>query len=646
MAYPSRKRGLWRSARELPGRTPLRVKLTAAILVLVTAALAVISVAGIAFLRSYLLNEADQQLRAVALNARPSDIVQSYLFFGAGSAQPAYGGISIQWLPEKGHLQQVIAEYSGFRAGQPHQVPGPAINRSDSWLNTPQRANHRAYSWLNTSGAPVSAPVTVSASSGNGRWRVVSSPDSFHSPSPSSPLVKGTIIVGLDVTTQYRTLDELTIIDLIISGALLLVLTIVGIAVIRSSMRPLRDIEQTAEAIAAGNLGRRVPERDPRTEVGRLGRSLNTMLAHIETAFRARMASEEAARRSEEAARRSALDASRSEDRMRQFVADASHELRTPLTAIRGYAEYYRQRGGVGDAPQDAGHTPAAAGDIRADASNTPHAAGDTPDDEGDALPDTVSPSRSSGPGAGSSANGAGTRAPAGLPAGPLTHADLDRLIERVESEAMRMGVLVDDMLLLARLDQERPLDFKTVDLLAIAADALHDARVMAPQRTINLTVGTADAPLVTGDEVGLRQVVGNLVSNALTHTPKGTPIDITIRSGALGNGHQPTTGAAQTPAPGGQPPQGQDGDRAVILEVSDQGPGLTDEQKEHVFERFYRTDRARSRRAGGTGLGLAIVAAMVSAHHGRVWVESDPGSGATFGFALPLAPEARATRD
>ena len=205
------------------------------------------------------------------------------------------------------------------------------------------------------------------------------------------------------------------------------------------------------------------------------------------------------------------------------------------------------------------------------------------------------------------------------------------------------MGVLVDDMLLLARLDQERPFDFKTVDLLAIAADALHDARVIAPQRAINLTVGTADAPLVTGDEVGLRQVVGNLMSNALTHTPEGTPIDITIRTGALGNGHQPAAGAAQTRTPSGRPSRDQHREPAVILEVSDQGSGLTDEQKEHVFERFYRTDRARSRRAGGTGLGLAIVAALVSAHDGRVWVHSEPGNGATFGFALPLAPEARA---
>jgi two-component system OmpR family sensor kinase len=345
---------------------------------------------------------------------------------------------------------------------------------------------------------------------------------------------------------------------LIISGMLLIVLAILGVAVIRSSLRPLNDIERTAQAIAAGDLGRRVPERDPRTEVGRLGRAINIMLAHIETSFRARTASEEAARRSEEAARKSAHTASRSEDRMRRFVADASHELRTPLTAIRGYAEYYRQRGGIAE--------------------------------------------------------------------NKLTSGDLDHLIDRVEQEAKRMGVLVDDMLLLARLDQQRPLDFRTVDLLAIAADALHDARVIAPDRSITLTVSTPDAVLVQGDEVGLRQVVGNLMNNAMIHTPKSTPIDITIRVGTL---------------PGERAP-GDPADPAVILEVADQGPGLSEEQKEHVFERFYRTDRARSRSAGGTGLGLAIVAAMVTAHRGTVWVDSTPGQGATFGFALPLAPEAR----
>ena len=560
--------------KELPARTPLRIKLIAAVLALVTAALAVISVAGIAFLRGYLLKQADDQLRAAAYNAQPGSLVFSYLCLGARPAQPAYSGLSIQWLPTSGRLQQVLAEVSGFRAGQ--LVPGPAIKRTDSWLELPGRTRN-APNWLNTGGPPVSAPVTVSAASGDVRWRVISSAAAF-SCHPGAPAVKGTIIMGVDVTRAYQTLNELTIIDLIVSAGLLIVLAALGITVIRSSMRPLQEIEQTAEAIAAGDLGRRVPERDPRTEVGRLGRSLNAMLAHIEAAFRARMASEEAARRSEETARRSARDASRSEDRMRQFVADASHELRTPLTAIRGFAEYYRQRGGTADEP--------------------------------------------------------------------LSRADLDRLIERVESEAMRMGVLVDDMLLLARLDQERPLEFRTVDLLAIAADALHDARVIAPERAINLTVGTPDAPLVTGDEVGLRQVVGNLMSNALTHTPDGTPIEITIRSGLLGNGQRPGLGAGLGPAPSpdSRPENEADGEPAVVLEVADHGAGLTDEQQEHVFERFYRTDRARSRSAGGTGLGLAIVAAMVSAHHGRVWVDSRPGQGATFGFAIPLAPEARVT--
>jgi two-component system OmpR family sensor kinase len=207
-----------------------------------------------------------------------------------------------------------------------------------------------------------------------------------------------------------------------------------------------------------------------------------------------------------------------------------------------------------------------------------------------------------------------------------LSKPDLDHLIQRVEQEAKRMGLLVDDLLLLARLDQQRPLDFRSVDLLAIAADALHDARVIAPERTITLTVGSPEAALVLGDEAGLRQVVGNLMSNARMHTPSGTPIDITLRVGTPPAGH----------APGGP------GEPAVILEVTDQGPGLSADQKEHVFERFYRTDRARSRTAGGTGLGLAIVSAMVSAHHGTVWVDSTTGQGSTFGLALPLAPEAR----
>ena len=340
-----------------------------------------------------------------------------------------------------------------------------------------------------------------------------------------------------------------------------------GVAVVRASLRPLADIEKTARAIAAGDLSRRVPDQDPHTEVGQLGRSLNTMLAQIETSFDARTRSEAAARRSEE--------------RMRQFVADASHELRTPLTAMRGYAEYYRQRGGLQEGPAETGAGPPGNGTGSGPASNE----------------------------LGSGELGSG---------GQLTRADMDRIMQRVEQESARMGVLVEDMLLLARLDQQRPIEHRPVDLLTLAADAVQDARIIAPGRDITLDVGSGAAFLVLGDEVRLRQVIGNLMNNALTHTPEGTPVAVRLLAGP------------RQPVP------------SVILEVADRGPGLRPDQAEHVFERFYRADQARTRTAGGTGLGLAIVAALVAAHDGTVALKTAPGQGATFRITLPLAPEAR----
>ena len=174
-------------------------------------------------------------------------------------------------------------------------------------------------------------PVTVGSATGDRRWRVVGIPST--ATAPNGAVTHGTIVVAVDATSAYRTIGALTLIDFVVSLVIVLALALVGAGVVRASLKPLTEIEQTAGAIAAGDLGRRVPERDPRTEVGRLGRSLNVMLSQIEAAFRAQSRSEAAARRSEE--------------KMRQFVADASHELRTPLTAIRGFAEYYRQRGGI-----------------------------------------------------------------------------------------------------------------------------------------------------------------------------------------------------------------------------------------------------------------------------------------------------------
>jgi two-component system OmpR family sensor kinase len=390
--------------------------------------------------------------------------------------------------------------------------------------------------------------TTVSGPTPGDRWRLIS-----YSGVVSSGTT-GTMIVGTDVSSVYGTIQRLTGVDLIVSIVILVVLLLAGIAMVRANLRTLVDIEETAGEIAEGHLNRRVPERDPRTEIGRLGRSLNVMLSQIEAAFHAREESEAAAHQSEE--------------RMRRFIADASHELRTPLTAIRGFAEYYRQRGGL----------------VRRWDKDQPAA----PSPQGGLLPD-----------------------------------DLDRIMQRLEKEAARMGLLVEDLLLLARMDQQRPLARQPIDLLSLAADAVHDARLLAPSRTIELSVQRGAAFLVTGDEPRLRQVIGNLMSNALTHTPDGTPIEVLIGSGTL------------DPRVPGSP-------AAVTLDVTDHGSGMSAEQAQRVFERFYRADQARTRATGGSGLGLAIVNALVTAHGGVASVRTAPDRGATFRIALPLAPEAQ----
>ena len=522
---------------------PLRVQLIAAMVTLVAVALLAISIGGISVLRGYLLGQVDSQLPALA--AQNTQYVFSYIDHDGqqvGSLDQAIG-----WV-EDGREHWAVRPAIGYgRPGSAPFLPNPDVPTSVSWLNAHQ-----------------SDPVTVPATSGSHLYRVITTAQQFSTPNGSGGTLF--IITAVDVTSVYSTIGHLISIDLIVSLIVLTVLAIVGVALVRRSLRPLVEIEQTAQDIAAGDLSRRVPEWDERTEVGRLGRSLNTMLDQVENAFRDRADSEAAARRSEV--------------RMRQFVADASHELRTPLTTIRGFAELYRQRGGL--------------------------------------------------------ENGAG-----GIP-----RADLDRIMRRLEQEASRMGVLVEDLLLLARLDQQRPLDSRPVDLLTLAADAVHDARVMAPQRSINLTVEPGAAPIVLGDDVRLRQVIGNLMSNALVHTPEGTPVEVRIRPGT------PDGERAGRPVPGGTVPQG----RASVprsgvpgaprlwptvqVEVADHGPGLTPEQADRVFERFYRADRARTRQAGGTGLGLAIVSALVTAHGGTVTVEPTPGGGATFRIVLPLAPE------
>ena len=526
----------WQAVKERTDRVPLRIKLIVAVLALVIMALAVISVASINLFRSYQIRNASQQVtelfnrQVAAVNANA----------GVQPGMPFYVGFFL-----------IVLRPVGTTLSAPAGNSIPDVPTSPAWLSA-------------NSGKLVNVPAVT----GTDSWRVITKHVTYTGFGAQGPLTQqDTLIVGVDLGDINGTIGQLAYIDLIVSAIVLVALATLGVAIVRASLRPLTDIERTAEAIAAGDLSRRVPDHDPRTEVGRLGRSLNTMLAQIESAFGARARSEAAARRSEE--------------RMRQFVADASHELRTPLTAIRGYAEYYRQRGGL---------------------------------DNGTPGPDNGTP----GPGEGRPRPALATRE---SDAGQLTGPDLDRIMERVEQESARMGGLVEDMLVLARLDEQRPIERRPVDLLSLAADAVQDARIVAPDRTIDLTVGQGTAFLVLGDEARLRQVISNLMSNALTHTPEGTPVTVRILAGYQGNPAVP----------------------AVILEVADRGPGLTREQAERVFERFYRADQARGRRTGGTGLGLAIVAALVAAHGGTVGVNAPSGQGATFWITLPLAPEAAA---
>jgi two-component system OmpR family sensor kinase len=146
-----------------------------------------------------------------------------------------------------------------------------------------------------------------------------------------------------------------------------------------------------------------------------------------------------------------------------------------------------------------------------------------------------------------------------------------------------------------------------------LAGDAAHDASAVDPTRDVSVKLTGDGAPVVMGDDARLRQVIGNLVGNALTHTPAGTPIRLRV---------------------GADRPSG-----LAAVEVADSGPGLSPEERTKVFERFYRADGSRSRSHGGSGLGLSIVAALVAAHGGRVEVDSEPGHGATFRVLLPLAP-------
>jgi two-component system, OmpR family, sensor kinase len=347
----------------------------------------------------------------------------------------------------------------------------------------------------------------------------------------AGPDAGGQLVIAVPLTGTSKTLDDLRDFEIAATAGAILLALILGWWLVRASLHPLRDIERTADAIAAGQLSERVPGDDARTEVGHVARAFNVMLERIESAFAARDRTE--------------ADLRSSEERMRRFVADASHELRTPLAAVRAYAELF-DRG-----------------------------AADRPD-------------------------------------------DLRRVMEGVQHESARMSHLVEDLLLLARLDEGRPLEVEPVDLVALAAESAATARTVGPSWPVLLA---ATEPVeVLGDELRLRQVVDNLLANVRVHTPPGTTATVRIR---------------------------RDGAHAVVSVVDD-GPGLSEDERHRIFQRFFRADPSRSRDHGGAGLGLAIVDAIVRAHGGTVTVSTAPSGGAEFTVRLPAAdaPTPDATPD
>jgi two-component system, OmpR family, sensor kinase len=328
-----------------------------------------------------------------------------------------------------------------------------------------------------------------------------------------------TLVIAIPLHDVDQTLQQLIDVEALVGGGVILGLIALGWVVIRAGLLPLQRIGRVANEIAHGDLSRRVTPANDRTEVGRLGTSLNEMLVQIERAF---------------------ADRERSEERLRQFLADASHELRTPLASIRGYAELFRL--GVATEP-----------------------------------------------------------------------GEVEQAMERIEAEAIRMGGLVESLLLLARLDELPQAPFVAVDLNELAEQAAQDTRAAAPDREVRVHLG--DRVAAFGDPAQLRQVLSNLTRNAVVHTPPATPIEITVTSG--------------------------DGD--AVIEVRDHGPGIPADAGEHLFERFWRPEGGRSRGRGGAGLGLAIVKAIVAGHGGSVRAYNAGDGGAVFRVTLPLQRTANA---
>jgi two-component system OmpR family sensor kinase len=475
----------------------LRLRLVLAIVALVTVAQAGFFVTTYTLYRTSEYQRLDTQLRG------SEPLIDLQLDQAAG-----LDGQGNQLPPSGAGRGPAGSPTPGGRGGPPVVVPpgtyAELISAEGVVLSHIQLSNDSAQPKLPKS-LPPATPAghffTVGSSSESGSFRVFE----------VAGRNQGTTIIAIPTTEVANALHRLVLIEAAAVAALLIVLSAGSWLVLRRGLRPLERMAGTARTISAGDLSQRVSPSGGPSEVGQLGLALNTMLGDIEAAFAEREATEQ---------------------RLRQFLADASHELRTPLTSIQGFAELFRV-------------------------------------------------------------------------SGDNARVDLPTILRRIEQESARMKVLVEDLLLLARLDEPRAAEQAPVDLAVLAADACSDAVATAPDRPVSL-----DAPepvVIAGDQSHLRQALANLVTNALRHTPAGTPIEVSAR---LVEG-------------------------AAVVSVRDHGPGFEAEALAHVFDRFWQADKARV--GVGAGLGLAIVAGIAAEHGGTASAANADGGGAIFMLRLPL---------
>lgn len=476
-------------------RISLRAKLTTMSVALIGVLLVVSSIGTISLLRTYLQQNTDTLLISTASTLSRENPVTL-------EARLATRQVVLPRLPSDYYIAYLDTDGTLLLG---------LVSSTNAKQDVPNLTNFTLPVVMNTQGQPFEIKVSGRSSEISlGDWRMIALP---------LTTLGGSVLVALPDSANAGLIQQYGAIG---SGFGILLLVVSAIAIwmtISSALRPLREVERTAEAVAAGDTSQRLIEHSPNTELGRLSTSLNTMLSSIDGAMSSR---------------------NKTLDQMRRFVADASHELRTPLVTLRGYAELYR----IGALKEKA--------------------------DVADAM-------------------------------------------SRIESEAIRMSELVENLLALARMDEATPIAKAEHDLTDLARVAIHDAKVNAPEIDFKVTnlSGTAidEKVFAQVDLSSIRQVLTNLLANATRFSKQGSSIEV-----ALGN----------TPT-------------HTVIEVRDHGEGIPAPLREKVFERFYRADNSRNRETGGSGLGLSIVKTIVERHGGAIMALETDGGGATFRVELPL---------